>query len=177
MCFDEADGMPVMQSPTIDQTSGRGLVLVEALSENFSTWGLDDMGKVKSTPPQTRSSRRSVFLGRRRWSKIERHISATTTRHGRLPGATDLSRCLVASACAAEPRRILSSITSIPRPRNSPYRVCRERGTLWSRRRQSASCSVSPVMWPRAPKTGPSLPTAPITSTSTGIAGAIRAKQ
>ena len=50
MCFDEADGMPVMQSPTIDQTSGRGLVLVEALSENFSTWGLDDMGKVKSTP-------------------------------------------------------------------------------------------------------------------------------
>jgi hypothetical protein len=35
MCFDEVDGMPVRQSPTIDQTSGRGLVLVEALSENF----------------------------------------------------------------------------------------------------------------------------------------------
>jgi hypothetical protein len=35
MCFDEVDGMPVRQSPTIDQTPGRGLVLVEALSENF----------------------------------------------------------------------------------------------------------------------------------------------
>jgi hypothetical protein len=46
MCFDEVDGMPVRQSPTIDQTSGRGLVLVEALSENFWAWDLDDMGKV-----------------------------------------------------------------------------------------------------------------------------------
>jgi anti-sigma regulatory factor (Ser/Thr protein kinase) len=46
MCFDEADGMPVVQSPTVDQTSGRGLVLVEALRENFWTFDLDDMGKV-----------------------------------------------------------------------------------------------------------------------------------
>ena len=46
MCFDEVEGMPVRQSPTIDQTSGRGLVLVEALSENFWPWDLDDMGKV-----------------------------------------------------------------------------------------------------------------------------------
>ena len=49
MCFDEVDGMPVRQSPTIDQTSGRGLVLVEALCENFWPWDLDDMGKVVSS--------------------------------------------------------------------------------------------------------------------------------
>lgn len=46
MWFDEADGMPVVQSPTVDQTSGRGLVLVEALRESFWTFDLDDMGKV-----------------------------------------------------------------------------------------------------------------------------------
>jgi hypothetical protein len=49
MCFDEVDGMPVRQSPTIDQTSGRGLVLVEALSENLWAWDLDDMVKVVSS--------------------------------------------------------------------------------------------------------------------------------
>jgi hypothetical protein len=129
-------------------------------------------------PPRTRLSQRSGSCGRRRWSRIERHISVTTTRYGRLPGVTGLSRCLVASVLDAEPRRTLSSITSTHRPRSSPYlRACRERGMPWSRKPPSASCSASPAMWPRAPRTGPSFSTAPSTSTSTGTAGVICAKR
>jgi len=121
---------------------------------------------------------RPGYRGRRRWSRIERRISATTTGYGRLPGVVGSSRCLAASAYAAEPRRILSSTTSTRRPRSSPYlRACREHGVPWLRKPPSASCSASPVMWPRAPRTAPTFSTAPFTCTSTGTAGVIRAKR
>jgi hypothetical protein len=121
---------------------------------------------------------RSGSCGRRRWSRIERHISAATTRYGRPPGVTGLSRCLVEIVFDVEPQRTLSSITSTPRPRTSPYlRACRERGMTWSKKPPSASCSASLAMWPRAPRTGPSFSMAPSTSTSTGTAGVIRTRQ
>jgi anti-sigma regulatory factor (Ser/Thr protein kinase) len=43
--FDESSAVPVPQAPSVDQGSGRGLILVEALSDR---WGIDTAAHGKS---------------------------------------------------------------------------------------------------------------------------------
>jgi hypothetical protein len=85
--------------------------------------------------------------GKRRRSKIERHISAATTRPGSRLDVLVSSRCLAAAACAAEPLRILSSITSIRRPSASRSALpCRRHGRTSLRKRRARSYFANLVM-------------------------------